>query len=45
MVATKKVSLIHISTKYEIADILTKNLPQQAHCSIKEMANVTKIQD
>ena len=43
VVSTKKVSLIHIPTKYEIADILTKNLAQESHNNLKEMANVVRI--
>jgi hypothetical protein len=43
VVSTKKVSLVHIPSKYEIADILTKNLAREAHEDLKEMANVRKI--
>jgi hypothetical protein len=43
VVSTKKVSLVHISTTYEIADFLTKNLAYDRFSELKSMANILKI--
>ena len=42
-VQNKEINLVHIPSKYEIADILTKNLTNDKHKAIMEMANITKI--
>ena len=43
VVSSKKVSLVYISTTYEIADFLTKNLAYDRFSDILSMANILKI--
>ena len=44
VVSSKKVSLAHISTTYEMADFLTKNLADDRFSDLKTMANIRRIE-
>ena len=43
VVSTKRVSLVHVPTKFQIADFLTKNLANQSLTSLLEIAHVIEI--
>ena len=45
VISSKKISLVHISTTYEIADFLTRNLAYDRFSDLKTMANIRRIED
>ena len=44
VISSKNVSLVYISTTYEIADFLTKNLAYDRFSDILSIANILKIE-